>query len=98
MGANLYLYAGSDPDFPGDVRIYPGNSSSNEIIFDDFLGDATFPHDVEAGRSVKPAAGTTANRPSASSVGTGGMWYDTDLLQPIWSDGADWRTADGSLA
>lgn len=37
----------------------------------------------------------TASRPSAVNAGSGGMIYDTDLAQPLWSDGSVWRDAMG---
>jgi hypothetical protein len=39
---------------------------------------------------------TTANRPTAATVGVGCQFYDTTLRKPIWSDGAVWRDAAGT--
>jgi len=44
----------------------------------------------------KTGLNTTANRPSAASVGAGSQFYDTTLSKPIWSDGAVWRDAAGT--
>lgn len=41
---------------------------------------------------------TTANRPSATTVGAGAMCYDTTLSKPIFSDGTIWRDAVGAPA
>lgn len=38
----------------------------------------------------------TASRPDASTTGAGTMIYDSDLNQPIWSDGTIWRDASGT--
>lgn len=39
---------------------------------------------------------STGSRPSASSM-NGGMYYDTTLNKPIWSDGTNWRDAAGTI-
>lgn len=44
----------------------------------------------------KTGLNTTANRPSAASVGAGSQFYDTTLSKPIWSDGAVWRDGAGT--
>lgn len=44
---------------------------------------------------VRTGRNTTGNRPSASVVGAGAMWYDTTLTRPIWSDGTNWKQAVG---
>lgn len=43
-----------------------------------------------------PPYGTTGNRPSAVTWGIGGVWYDTTLSKPIWSNGTVWRDAAGN--
>lgn len=40
---------------------------------------------------------TTANRPTAISAGQGAQFFDTTLNKPIWSDGANWRDAAGTV-
>jgi hypothetical protein len=45
---------------------------------------------------VNSGDSTTANRPNAVIAGTGGMWFDTTLHKPIWSDGSIWRDATGT--
>jgi len=45
----------------------------------------------------KTGKNTTANRPSAPAVGVGSQFYDTTLSKPIWSDGAVWRDAAGTV-
>ena len=37
-----------------------------------------------------------APRPTASTVGSGAMFYDTTLSKPIFSDGSTWRDAAGT--
>lgn len=37
-------------------------------------------------------------RPAAATAGAGGHVFDTTLNKPIWSDGTNWRLADGTLA
>lgn len=39
---------------------------------------------------------STAGRPSAATVGSGAMIYDTTLSKPVWSDGFVWRDAAGT--
>lgn len=39
---------------------------------------------------------STGGRPSAATVGSGAMIYDTTLSKPVWSDGAVWRDAAGT--
>lgn len=48
-----------------------------------------------AAGSFKGPRGTTAQRPTAASVGDGAQYYDTTTNMPIWSDGAAWRNALG---
>jgi hypothetical protein len=65
-----------------------------------FLGGAF--GDVENSDAVRWRAvgdglyGTTANRPSASAVGTGEPYWDTTLGKPIWSTGSAWVDATGA--
>jgi len=40
--------------------------------------------------------GATGDRPPASFVGVGAMWFDTTLGMPVWSDGLAWRDALGA--
>lgn len=40
---------------------------------------------------------TTVGRPTAASVGQGGVVYDTTLSKPIYSDGTNWRDATGTV-
>lgn len=42
-----------------------------------------------------PVKGTTSSRPSPSETGAGFQYYDTDLGQPLWSDGTVWNNALG---
>jgi hypothetical protein len=39
----------------------------------------------------------TVGRPSAATCGAGAMIYDTTLQKPVWSDGANWRDATGTV-
>ena len=43
-----------------------------------------------------PKSGATADRPSASAVGAGFTYFDTDLGKMIVSNGTDWVNMDGS--
>lgn len=43
------------------------------------------------------AKGDTASRPDATLIGVGSIYFDTDLNQPIWSDGTDWIDATGTV-
>ncbi len=51
---------------------------------------------VGALHALRGGRGTTANRPSAVTVGSGGTWFDTTLVKPIWSDGTVWRDSTGT--
>lgn len=53
---------------------------------------------VSAGDYLASGTSDTLNRPDPSTLPAGARWYDTDDAQPIWSDGTDWRYADGTLA
>ncbi|MGC5078449.1 glycosyl hydrolase family 28-related protein [Agrococcus sp. DT81.2] len=46
--------------------------------------------------TVRTGAGTTAERPVASSVPAGAQWFDTTLGKPIWSSGSVWKDAAGA--
>lgn len=46
---------------------------------------------------IRVASGVTTERPSASAVGEGAMWYDATLRKPVWSDGGNWRDAGGTV-
>lgn len=46
---------------------------------------------------LRISSGNTASRPTAATAGVGGMRFDTTLNKPIWSDGANWRDAAGTI-
>lgn len=52
---------------------------------------------VGAAQCIRTGKNTTANRPNAATVGGGSQFYDTTLGKPIWSDGANWRDAAGTI-
>lgn len=45
---------------------------------------------------IQLAVYATADRPDPS-IGVGMMVWDSDLSQPIWSDGTDWLDATGAV-
>jgi major tropism determinant Mtd-like protein len=47
--------------------------------------------------SVKVGSYTTALRPSAATLGSGAMIFDTTLQRPVWSNGTNWRDAAGTV-
>ena len=55
-------------------------------------------------RQEKPTPGgrlrayTTANRPTAAAAGVGVGIFNTTTARPNWSDGTNWRDANGALA
>lgn len=59
---------------------------------------ATATLSMPSGGSFRVGRNTTANRPSASTVGQGAMFFDTTLNKPIWSNGTSWVLADGTAA
>lgn len=56
---------------------------------------ASFPFEVAG--PMRSGQRSSAARPSASTCGAGACRYDSDLNQPIWSDGSQWRDASGTL-
>lgn len=40
---------------------------------------------------------TTAGRPAATAVPIGGVYFDTTLNKPGWSNGTNWRDATGAV-
>jgi hypothetical protein len=50
-----------------------------------------------AGGAVHVPAHATADRPTPAAAGIGGAIYDSTLSKPIWSDGAAWRDATGTI-
>ena len=49
------------------------------------------------GDEHRPRVGNTASRPAASRIWVGYAYYDTDLRQELWWDGADWRDNSGTI-
>ena len=47
--------------------------------------------------ALRVQAVATGSRPTAASVGAGGMVFDSTLNKPIWSDGTNWRDAAGTV-
>lgn len=45
----------------------------------------------------RTGSGTTVQRPSATTVGAGAMYFDTTVGTPIWSTGTAWVDATGTL-
>lgn len=89
-----------NPDLPNgtnmNIRTGSGGSNlgleSNSLIVKDKDGNtmSTFKNSASAKGVYQLAGGTTANRPSASSVGAGSIWFDTTLGRKITSDGTSW--------
>ena len=65
-------------------------------------GTSATPLNLDGGQlragTVRPAAGATGSRPDPATAGSGAMWFDTTLGQPIFSNGTTWRKADGTAA
>lgn len=57
--------------------------------------DATVAEITKDG-AIKPLSVATALRPTAASIGAGGMIFDTTLGRPIWSTGTNWVDAAGT--
>lgn len=51
---------------------------------------------VATSDTIRTGRDTTGNRPAASGVGAGAMFYDTTLSKPIWSNGSVWKDATGT--
>lgn len=71
-------------------------SDSTHMLLRDTFIDVT--GDFSNDGYLSSGSSSTAGRPDASTLPAGARWYDTDDGQPIWSDGTDWRYADGTLA
>jgi hypothetical protein len=87
----LYTMSGVVPGVPaGALGLHP-----HQKVF--IGGDTSIEREsggvLKVGAALKTAQGTT--RPSATSVGMGGQFFDTALGKPIWSNGAVWRDAAG---
>lgn len=52
---------------------------------------------MKADNCFRTGRNTTANRPSAVTVGKGSQFFDDTLNKPIWSDGSNWRDAAGTV-
>jgi len=96
----LKFYTGTDAnerfsiDGQGICRWGAGGGSATDVAL-----LRTVPNCLEVGADdcLRTGRNTTANRPSAASVGAGSMFYDTTIIKPIWSDGTNWRDAAGTL-
>lgn len=69
------------------------NINAFDVVFRDRSATTTYAKVLSntTGRgAIVLGADTTANRPSAVSVGAGAIWYDTTLGVPVISDGAGW--------
>lgn len=75
----------------GDPKIYL-RDLVNARMAATFLGGAT--DNVSSARFggvLIAGSSTTAGRPNAGNFAAGGMWYDTTLGKPIWTNGVGWR-------
>lgn len=87
------IFNRADPYMLGDFVTYEGQMWKS--LIDDNGDTPGGSSSWESAIVLPPNSGTTAQRPSASSVGAGFPYYDTDLDRPIWSDGAAWKDAGG---
>jgi len=70
----------------------------NKLFMDQFeriLGLYFNQVDNAVGGLIKPASGTTANRPTLQ-VQVGQQYFDTTLGIPIWYNGTVWKNASGT--
>jgi hypothetical protein len=65
-------------------------ANTHQIMDKNGVVMSSFKNSASAKGVYQLAQGTTANRPSAVSVGAGSIWYDTTLGRKITSDGASW--------
>lgn len=85
------------------LKLSPDGSSWSEVLRADpatgyiGLGVAVPSCQLDLAGPLRPGQSPSASRPAASAVGAGAMLYDSDLGQPIWSDGSSWRDAMGGL-
>jgi hypothetical protein len=61
------------------------------------LGDISAWASAPSPELLRLQHGITSARPSAATLGPGGIWYDETLGLPIFSDGNDWRDAAGNI-
>jgi hypothetical protein len=76
-----------------EIQIYSGDGSNDRIMT---LTGAVMEirHHQNVSKDVVWENGATSNRPSSPI--TGQRYFDTDLGQPIWYDGANWVDAQGN--
>jgi hypothetical protein len=71
------------------------SASANDMGF--YAGTGTGGGDGDGGDGGAVAVYTTATRPDPDTVEAGTTVFDTTLNQPVWSDGANWRLANGTV-
>lgn len=94
LGMSAEAHARFTGDHDGKLRWGPGGASGGIDTLLERTGVGTLA--VAADDCLKTGRAATGSRPSASTVGAGGMFYDTTLQKPIWSDGTAWRDATGT--
>lgn len=78
------------PDGQVWTTVLAGDPASGQVSIPD-LSVAS----LTASGALRLAPTTSASRPSAATAGLGACLYDSDLGQPIFSDGSQWRDAMG---
>lgn len=91
--AGIELYASADPYMQGHFVTYAGKMWKS-LVDNNATQPGSSAQWVEA-LTLPVKSGTTANRPAAATAGKGYQYYDEDLGQPVWSDGAAWTDAAG---
>ena len=78
-------------DIDGAMAWGPGGSSARDTSLVRAAAGV-----LRTGSVLAVAAVATGSRPSAATVGAGGMIFDSTLGKPIWSDGSNWVDATGA--
>jgi hypothetical protein len=105
-GAHYSASFGSSHTGATAVRFAQGSSdnllialaaSGDTLFVDQAPGSGNRVIDMASGQlyNLGPKPYTTRSRPSATAWGVGKSYYDTVLMKPLWSDGANWRDATG---
>lgn len=81
-------------------EVYPGSPTMQlpgwrTVIIGDNGSDGSV-ISVATSDTIRTGRDTTGNRPAASGVGIGAVFYDTTLSKPIWSNGTVWKDAAGT--
>jgi hypothetical protein len=103
IGRGAFPYSGLASGQGVDFRLGLVDSAGNgtgtfgEFGFWTQEGSGTKVASITKDGAIKSRSRTTAQRPSAATVGAGARIWDSDLGKPIWSNGSAWVDATGTV-